>query len=304
MNSLPADADIAPEWDAFITSRSGPHIGLKEGARDVRNDRWASALSADGCVLCASPIIRMARRARPRRGADENQTRELLCEAMTRYQRISEHGNVAGLFTARHTTYERFIRVVRYQQGIRAFFLESPILRSGLRVLDAGCGTGVITEALREALIRRQMDVGRIHAFDLTPAMLRRFRVALDSRGIDGVEMLQANVLQMEDLPATWTDYDLIVSASMLEYVAPDQLPNAAADCSLPGSLGVRDRSPPMKCHCRTGIAGFTCPSQQGCRRSSISRIRRGARVRLASPVSASRAPHGRWFAQPVNCST
>jgi ubiquinone/menaquinone biosynthesis C-methylase UbiE len=148
---------------------------------------------------------------------------------MKRYQRIPEHGNVAELFTERHTTYERFIRVVRYQQGIRAFFLESPILRSGLRVLDAGCGTGVITQALREALIRRQMDVGRIHAFDLTPAMLRRFRLALDSRGIDGVEMLQANVLQMEDLPATWTDYDLIVSASMLEYVPPDQLPNALA---------------------------------------------------------------------------
>jgi len=148
---------------------------------------------------------------------------------MTRYQRIPEHGNVAGLFTERHTTYERFIRVVRYQQGIRAFFLESPILRSGLRVLDAGCGTGVITQALRGALIRRQMDVGRIHAFDLTPAMLRRFRLALDSRGIDGVEMLQANVLQMEKLPATWTDYDLIVSASMLEYVPPDQLPNALA---------------------------------------------------------------------------
>ena len=47
-----------------------------------------------------------------------------------------------SLFTERHTSYARFIRLVRYSYGIQAFFMQSALLRSGLRVLDAGCGTG------------------------------------------------------------------------------------------------------------------------------------------------------------------
>jgi len=43
--------------------------------------------------------------------------------------------DLTGLFTEKHGSCERFIRFVRYPQGIRAFFLQSPLLRSGLRVL-------------------------------------------------------------------------------------------------------------------------------------------------------------------------
>ena len=84
------------------------------------------------------------------------------------------------LFTERHASYARFIRLVRYSQGIRAFFLHSPLLRSDLRVLDAGCGTGVITLALHDALVRRQLRLGTFHAFDLTATMLKRFHDILE----------------------------------------------------------------------------------------------------------------------------
>lgn len=141
--------------------------------------------------------------------------------------RLTATSDPTRLFTARHGSYARFIRLVRYPQGIRAFFLHSPLLRSGLRVLDAGCGTGIVTLAVRDALLRRGLVPGPLHAFDLTAAMLERFRHTLRVREIDGVETAQANVLELLALPETWLQYDLIVSAAMLEYVPQDRFAEA-----------------------------------------------------------------------------
>jgi SAM-dependent methyltransferase len=124
-----------------------------------------------------------------------------------------------ALFAEKHATYARFIRLMRYPQGLRAFFRRSPLLRSGQKVLDAGCGTGAVTLAFHGALVRRGLAPGVLHAFDLTPAMLEHFRALLHARAIEGVETVQADVLALDALPAGWTHYDLVLSASMLEYV-------------------------------------------------------------------------------------
>ncbi len=131
------------------------------------------------------------------------------------------------LFTKRHHTYARFIRAVRYPQGLRAYFLASPLLRPGLRILDAGCGTGALTLAIYEASTRRGAPLAAFNAFDLTPAMLSQLRATLAQRRIEGVELAEANVLALDTLPPSWREYDLIVSASMLEYVPRERLPDA-----------------------------------------------------------------------------
>lgn len=133
------------------------------------------------------------------------------------------------LFSVRHDSYARFIRAVRYPQGLRAFFLHDPALRAGLRVLDAGCGTGAVTLALLGALERRGLRPQALHAFDLTPAMLEHFRTVLAQRGVVGVETAQADVLALESLPREWSGYDLVVTASMLEYVPRARLAEALA---------------------------------------------------------------------------
>jgi ubiquinone/menaquinone biosynthesis C-methylase UbiE len=148
-----------------------------------------------------------------------------------RIARIGEAMNLTPdpvqLFSERYESYVRFVRFVRYPEAIRAFFLASPLLRSDLRVLDAGCGTGIVTLALREALVRRGLTPGATHAFDLTPAMLERFRRTLRKRALQGIDLVQADVLELHALPFQWNDYDLIVSASMLEYLPRAQLPAA-----------------------------------------------------------------------------
>ncbi len=138
-------------------------------------------------------------------------------------------GSAVDLFSRRADSYARFIRFVRYSQGIRSYFLRSALLRPHLRILDAGCGTGALTLALRDALVERGLPPSALHGFDLTPAMLERLHAALRARSISGIETRQADVLHLDQLPASWQGYDLVVSASMLEYVPPDRLAEALA---------------------------------------------------------------------------
>jgi ubiquinone/menaquinone biosynthesis C-methylase UbiE len=137
---------------------------------------------------------------------------------------------VQHIYSTRAATYNSFISVFRYPQGIRAILQTSDLLRPGLRVLDAGCGFGVVTFALLEAMQRRNLNCASIDAFDLTPAMLCRFRTTLDIRGITDVQLRQADVLALDQLPQSWVEYDLILSASMLEYLPKTELPLALAE--------------------------------------------------------------------------
>ena len=131
------------------------------------------------------------------------------------------------LYTERSRSFVRFVRFVRYPQGLRAYFLKSPLLRSNLRVLDAGCGTGIVTLALREALLSRGFHPGILQGFDLTPIMLEGFRQTLRTRAIEGVNLVQADVLQLDTLPAGWKKFDLIVTAAMMEYLPRQSLVDA-----------------------------------------------------------------------------
>jgi SAM-dependent methyltransferase len=133
-----------------------------------------------------------------------------------------------AIYTARKREYSRFIRAVLYPQGLRAFF-RSCDLRSGLRVLDAGCGTGALTFALLAALGDRGFEPAAVDGFDLTPAMLDDFRARIAERRLERIRLTRANVLELERLPDDWHDYDLVVSSAMLEYLPPNRLAVALA---------------------------------------------------------------------------
>ena len=139
---------------------------------------------------------------------------------------------VQELYTRRIDRYGSLIAAFQSPQGMQALLRRSHLLRSGLHVLDAGCGFGMVTFALLEALRERDLDYETIDAFDLTPAMLARFHSELETRGVTRVQLQQADVLALETLPSSWTNYDLIISASMLEYLPKRDFPRALGGLS------------------------------------------------------------------------
>lgn len=131
------------------------------------------------------------------------------------------------IYSDRAGAYLRFTGSLCYPEGLRAYFLGCDALRAELRILDAGCGAGTVTLALRAALKQRGFEAKLCQGFDLAPAMLDRFRGTLEAEQIEDVELVQANVLELDALPETWSDYDLIVSSAMLEYLPRAQLSDA-----------------------------------------------------------------------------
>lgn len=140
-----------------------------------------------------------------------------------------DRGRVQALYTERIDRYQAFIAFFQSRRGFQKLLEQRIPLESGLRVLDAGCGSGMASFALIRALRGANLDFDRIDAFDLTPAMLSRFQERLDARAAERVRLCQADVLEPDALPESWQRYDLVLSTSMLEYLNKQDLPRALA---------------------------------------------------------------------------
>lgn len=133
-------------------------------------------------------------------------------------------------YTQNASLYHRlYIDVLRYGRGVNAFLRKSGALEPNLRILDAGCGTGNVTRQVLDIARRRGITGLSIHGFDLTPAMLDRFRQWLGWTGVEAVELLEANVFEQHHFPESWTGYDRVLSSAMLEYLPRNRLPEAIA---------------------------------------------------------------------------
>ncbi len=142
---------------------------------------------------------------------------------------VAAQRDAVALYGSRVGQYLAFVRAVLYPQGVRGYFRTALWLRSDMKILDAGCGTGIATFALLDALSERGLAPGPWYAFDLTPAMLEGFHARLQGAAHDSITVTQGDVLRLEDLPGNWSGFDLIVCASMLEYVPGARMVEALA---------------------------------------------------------------------------
>lgn len=136
--------------------------------------------------------------------------------------------SVQKLYAERASFYDRlFVNFLGWGKELQRFFQNSNYLHPDARILDAGCGTGIITRILYQLARDKGYQTVQFHAFDLTQNMLDVFQEWITEHEATNVELRQADVLELEALPSNWNEYDMIVSSTMLEYLPTEKVPQA-----------------------------------------------------------------------------
>ena len=132
------------------------------------------------------------------------------------------------LYTNKASLYQKvFIGYLNWGKELGKFFEKTSYIKSYMKVLDAGCGTGVVTKTLYEIAKKKGYLGIRFYGFDLTENMLRIFQQWIISAKAENIELAKADVLDVRSLPVEWNNLDLIISSTMLEYLPRDKVKDA-----------------------------------------------------------------------------
>jgi ubiquinone/menaquinone biosynthesis C-methylase UbiE len=138
---------------------------------------------------------------------------------------------IESLYTKRNSLYHFiFFTLLGYDRRVEDFLYASIRLHEGMRILDAGCGSGLCTKKLIQLAADRGLSDLTFNAFDLTEAMLVTFRQWVEAKRASNVTIKQADFMALDQLPKSWRGYNFIIAAASLEYLQKDKLGKALKD--------------------------------------------------------------------------
>jgi ubiquinone/menaquinone biosynthesis C-methylase UbiE len=141
---------------------------------------------------------------------------------------MSNNTQVQKLYAKRADFYERiFINFLGWGKELETFFSKSDYIHANCKVLDAGCGTGIVTKTLFQIAKKKDLNDVQFHAFDITQNMLEVFQQWITKEEAVNIKVQKADVLEIENLPSYWKGYELIVASTMLEYLPKPKVEDA-----------------------------------------------------------------------------
>ena len=124
--------------------------------------------------------------------------------------------NPVSIYDRFTNLYELTFRVNGYGRSLERYLRENPLpLPSGARVLDAGCGTGLLTLAFLRVL-ERPANVASIDLSLRSLQTARRAAEKLPQKSRRRVAFAQSNALT---LPFADETFDLVLTSGVLEYL-------------------------------------------------------------------------------------
>ena len=117
-----------------------------------------------------------------------------------------------------------FFDILKFDQAVRDFLEQSDYIHSGSRILDAGCGSGLVSKILYEISKVKGLKGVTFDGFDITPAMLDRFRKWVNQNDVNNIRLQQGDILRPEQLPEDWNNYDLVVTSAVLEHLPREEV--------------------------------------------------------------------------------
>lgn len=110
--------------------------------------------------------------------------------------------------------YDLYCRAVGLGQGFREQTLQTAAIRPGEKILDVGCGTGVLTRLACDAA----GPAGSALGIDPTRNMIRIAKENAQRLG----SRAEFKVAAIEKLPLEHSSFDVVLSSLMLHHLSPD----------------------------------------------------------------------------------
>lgn len=107
---------------------------------------------------------------------------------------------IEQLYTKKASFYHRFfIDILGYGNGIKKFLTNYNYLKPNIKILDAGCRTGLLTRIFTGIAKRKSLNGIEYHGFDLTQAMLNLFKQWILKNDEKSISLKKADVLELDE---------------------------------------------------------------------------------------------------------
>lgn len=133
---------------------------------------------------------------------------------------VPTQNQIYHIYSKKIYRYHSFVQKVKYEKALTSFFQHYFFEKKNVNhILDAGCGSGILTRSLANSIDDKKFRSLNLTGFDINPAMLIYFSSWIKKNKYRNITLIKTDLLKLEESPINKNNYDLVISSGMLEYL-------------------------------------------------------------------------------------